>query len=224
MAASNSSPGEVSTAIMSPKTRDTEARREAILQAAHELFADLGLRHTRLEDVARRARVSKGSLYELAPNKLELFYLICSRRLDIEFERMEAAIAAADNPLDKLRAALNGILPTHRELPGVYAILFELHTAALRENSLNGRVAELFRENFTRLRRPVIALIEEGIKTGLLRADLQPHDAATTMEAWAFLKWFQWITFPEMTVADLKTSSSQWIDNVLSMLAPPQKQ
>ena len=209
---------------MSPKTRDPDARREAILSAAHELFSIHGLRGTRLEDVARRARVSKGSLYDLAPNKLELFFLVCERQLESEFERMEAALAATKDPIDRLRTLLQSVMPTHRQAPGVYAMIFELQTLALREKALTEKVADLYRWHFTRFRKPVMKIIADGIARNIFRDDLQPVDAAITMEAWVFFKWFEWITFPEMTVAELKKSSLQWIDNVLLLISPVQNE
>lgn len=43
--------------------KKTEARREAILDAALEEFAAKGYAGARMEDIARRAGVAKGTLY-----------------------------------------------------------------------------------------------------------------------------------------------------------------
>ncbi|HTL04982.1 MAG TPA: TetR/AcrR family transcriptional regulator [Gemmatimonadales bacterium] len=49
------------------------ARPEEILRAALEVFGDAGYGRARLEDVARRAGVSKATLYLYFPSKAELF-------------------------------------------------------------------------------------------------------------------------------------------------------
>lgn len=49
------------------------ARRTAILDAALEEFSRQGFAAARMEDIARRARVSKGSLYLYFPTKKALF-------------------------------------------------------------------------------------------------------------------------------------------------------
>lgn len=67
---------------MTPTTRSTlsprwerrkEARPAELLAAALELFVEKGYAGTRLEDVAARAQVSKGTLYLYFANKEELF-------------------------------------------------------------------------------------------------------------------------------------------------------
>jgi AcrR family transcriptional regulator len=54
-------------------TRRKEARPQEVLAAALDLFVERGFAATRLEDVARRAGVSKGTLYLYFANKEELF-------------------------------------------------------------------------------------------------------------------------------------------------------
>lgn len=53
--------------------RRKDARPQELLAAAIDLFVERGFASTRLEDVARRAGVSKGTLYLYFENKEELF-------------------------------------------------------------------------------------------------------------------------------------------------------
>src|ERR1700730_16226294 len=53
--------------------RRKNARPEEILTAALEVFADRGFAATKLEDVARRAGVTKGTIYLYFENKEALF-------------------------------------------------------------------------------------------------------------------------------------------------------
>jgi AcrR family transcriptional regulator len=53
--------------------RRKSARPEEILQAALEVFTDRGFAATKLEDVARRAGVTKGTIYLYYENKEALF-------------------------------------------------------------------------------------------------------------------------------------------------------
>src|SRR4051812_43053081 len=50
-----------------------EERPRQILAAALEVFGERGLAAARLEDIAKRAGVSKGTIYLYFPNKEELF-------------------------------------------------------------------------------------------------------------------------------------------------------
>src|SRR6202158_997806 len=55
------------------RRRRKEARPGELIDAAIEVFAEKGFSGSRLEDVARRAGVSKGTAYLYFPNKEALF-------------------------------------------------------------------------------------------------------------------------------------------------------
>jgi AcrR family transcriptional regulator len=59
--------------------RRKEARPQELLSAAVELFVERGFASTRLEDVAKRAGVSKGTLYLYYTNKEDLFKAVVRR-------------------------------------------------------------------------------------------------------------------------------------------------
>ncbi|HEV2643339.1 MAG TPA: TetR/AcrR family transcriptional regulator [Candidatus Elarobacter sp.] len=64
----------MSTEVAEPRWRRLpEERPNQILHAALEVFGELGLAGARLEDIAKRAGVSKGTIYLYFPNKEELF-------------------------------------------------------------------------------------------------------------------------------------------------------
>ncbi|WP_416345100.1 TetR family transcriptional regulator [Isoptericola peretonis] len=56
-----------------PRTRDPEAKKARLLEAALGEFADVGLAGARVERIARRARISPGLVYSFYAGKQELF-------------------------------------------------------------------------------------------------------------------------------------------------------
>ncbi len=60
-------------AIQAKRSRRKEARPSELLAAALDLFVEKGFAATRAEEVARRAGVSKGTLFLYFPSKEELF-------------------------------------------------------------------------------------------------------------------------------------------------------
>src|SRR5262245_55767957 len=68
-------------------------RREAILDAALEEFATRGFAATRLDDVARRAAVAKGTIYLYFDDKESLFQELVRTMLGPIVSRLEAAPA-----------------------------------------------------------------------------------------------------------------------------------
>ena len=78
--------------------RRKEARPKEILAAALALFAERGFAATRLDDVALRAGVTKGTLYLYFSNKQELFEAVVRQALVPSLERGEALLDEADEP------------------------------------------------------------------------------------------------------------------------------
>jgi AcrR family transcriptional regulator len=78
--------------------RRKEARPDEILAAALESFAERGFASTRLEDVAARAGISKGTLYLYFKNKEELFEAVVRAKLLPNLERLEALAATFEGP------------------------------------------------------------------------------------------------------------------------------
>eukprot|EP01034_Spumella_vulgaris_P032775 gene32775-40456_t len=78
--------------------RRKDARPQELLEAALELFVERGFAATRLEDVARRAGVSKGTLYLYFENKEELFKAVVRATIGQAIGQAELDLAASDAP------------------------------------------------------------------------------------------------------------------------------
>src|SRR6201987_6417241 len=78
--------------------RRKEARPGEILSAALSCFAEHGFAATRLDDVAQRAGVTKGTLYLYFPNKEELFKAVVRQALVPNIARSEGMVGGATEP------------------------------------------------------------------------------------------------------------------------------
>src|SRR6201993_4193863 len=78
--------------------RRKDARPAEILTAALDCFAERGFAATRLDDVAQRAGVTKGTLYLYFDSKEELFKAVVAQALVPNLERGEALISEAAEP------------------------------------------------------------------------------------------------------------------------------
>jgi len=82
-----------------------EERPRQILEAALDVFGERGLAGARLDDIARRAGVSKGTIYLYFPNKEELFREVV-RAIVVDRLRQAAAEAGEGDPVDELKRYL----------------------------------------------------------------------------------------------------------------------
>src|SRR5271167_1520774 len=94
--------------VRSKRTQDPNQRRKAILEAALEEFAARGFAATRLDDVARRAEVAKGTIYLYFRDKESLFQELVRAMLSPLIGAIESA-AMREMPI---RALVELILNT----------------------------------------------------------------------------------------------------------------
>src|SRR5690606_28608174 len=77
-------------------TRRKEARPGELLEAALELFVERGFASTRLDEVAARAGVSKGTLYLYFASKEDLFKAVVRQNIVPLIEAFERDVAASE--------------------------------------------------------------------------------------------------------------------------------
>lgn len=101
MTGRNKAPQEPQTAAPPARrrARRKEARPAEIIEAAIEVFGERGFGAARLEDIARRAGVAKGTVFVYFPNKTELFRAVAQTALASHFGRLRQAAADLDQPL-----------------------------------------------------------------------------------------------------------------------------
>jgi AcrR family transcriptional regulator len=88
----------------------TAATRRAIVLAARELFAEAGYEPTTIEDIVRRAGVSKGALYHHYADKVEVLVAVYEE-LETELVESRLAVAAAEtDPVAALRVGCRAFL------------------------------------------------------------------------------------------------------------------
>ena len=75
------------------RRRDPEARPQQIIDAAFVEFAEHGLAGARLDDIARRAGVAKGTIYLYFPNKEALFRAMMQATTIAALESAESRLA-----------------------------------------------------------------------------------------------------------------------------------
>jgi AcrR family transcriptional regulator len=155
-----------------PRWRRRPAERpEEILEAALEVFADQGLAGARVEDIAARAGVSKGTLYHYFPSKDELFQEAVRSRV----EKIVANLAVAAAPgepaerLDRFIAAWWGLLRQP-----LFGKLYRLVLAELHQ------FPELVRFYADEISGQVSAVAADIIRQGVEKRVFRPVDPTVT--------------------------------------------
>lgn len=151
----------------SPKfRRRSEARPDEVLDAALALFVEKGFAATRVEDIAARAGVSKGTVYLYFPSKEAVLEGLVRRGI---LPIAESAIRKLGDLDGDPRIILSGAI---RMLGGRFSDpqVRAIPKVVLREVVSFPHLAEMYRrEVLDHVIPVVVSLIERGIAEGYLR-------------------------------------------------------
>lgn len=152
--------------INAPRARRKDARPAELLAAALDCFAEKGFAATRMDDIARRAGVAKGTFYLYFPSKEAVFEALVRENILPRLAAMEAAMAqGGGSAAARLRAILENIIPviTNQRL-------VSLPKLVLSEAGNFPDMARFYRrEVVERGLRLISGVINDGIRAGEFR-------------------------------------------------------
>lgn len=143
--------------------RGTVPRR--LLTVATRLFAKKGFENTSVQEIVEAAGVTKGAMYHYFSSKDELLYEVYARVLRMQMDRLEK-IAAAEGPVgERLRSAAADVVVTS------IANLDDNKIFMRSMQQLGADKQRRVRADRRRYHERFRALVEEGQRTGVFRAD-----------------------------------------------------
>jgi TetR/AcrR family transcriptional regulator len=157
---------------MKPATQDATTR-DTILDAAERLFAEQGFARTPIKQIGREAGVNSALLYYYFADKDQLYREVLQRFVERLVTRTTSGLTAEGPPVARLRAFLEAQAETLAANPHFPRLLVR----ELAESDAAHAVEQIQRLAATGFRR-LCEIIEEGQRTGVFRADVDPRFAA----------------------------------------------
>jgi AcrR family transcriptional regulator len=155
-----------------------EERPRQIIEAALDVFGEHGLAAARLEDIARRAGVSKGTIYLYFPNKEALFCEMVRVMVGASIERAQARTDTAAPAAEQLAEYVRGVWQYVRS-----PLAEKMQRLVLGELQGYPHLLDFFfREVSQRSLALVADIIRRGIASGEFR-DTDPVVAARMLHA-----------------------------------------
>jgi AcrR family transcriptional regulator len=161
-------------AARKPRPDLRDQREEEILEAAAAVFAERGFRASRIDDVAARAGLGKGTIYEYFRSKEDLFLRLFhwyTRRVSVSLE--QAAGEAEASPLEGLKRACDALLVSCREMQDLYPLTMEFWSASTAPEFREGLTKE-FRQLYIQFRRDIAERIRSAVVRGEVRPNVEP--------------------------------------------------
>jgi len=164
-------------------------RRLSLLKAAFREVAEKGFSQVTLDDIARRAGVSKGVTLYYFDSKEELFLELFGWLIDSIHERMRDAVAAVSDPEAKVRALVALIFPSPSKNRAFFRAYVDFCGLASRHESFR-EVGERF---YAGCRTIDGGIVEEGMRAGVF-LPRDAREAGSTMRAIFDGLMMQWLT------------------------------
>ncbi len=152
----------------------TVIRHEQILDAALRVFAKKGYRESAVDDIATESSTSKGGVYFHFPGKQAIFLALLDRSADRLRGKIDEAIAAHSDPVERADAALLAVLRT-----------FSSHRALARVFMIEALGAgKEFHQRLAQHRADFAAIIQQQLDEAVAQGVIEPLDTAIAATAW----------------------------------------
>ena len=160
--------------IAERRQEEKERRRADLIDAAEAVAAEVGIEAMTMDEVARKARLSRALLYVYFQNKPDLLLALCERALTSLHARFEAA--AAQEPASgraQIGAMGRAFVAFSREQPVYYDALakFAMRSPSGLASDSNEHACLLCGD---RVHQTMVASIERGMQDGSIRPDVGP--------------------------------------------------
>jgi len=189
---------------MTPKQVDKETKRKQIYQAGMELFAQKGVVGTTIQEIADRAGVGKGTVYEYFNSKEDIL-AASFQFMQSEMEQtLKRELEGVETPREKLQSVFQGMAGYLDNLPeGVAEILLVFWAEGILQNPNDDPYTQFdlkaMYENYTGW---VEAIIDEGKEVGVFRTDISSQELASILVGVMDGLMLQWVLFRDRIELD----------------------
>ena len=170
--------------IAERRQEERDRRRAEIVDAAEVLYAEIGWDAVTMDQVARKARLSRALLYVYFHDKADLHFALVERSLEELRRRFEVARQSCERGIDEVAAIGRAYLDFSRELPHYF-------DACARFQAHQGESGEVAQNELAcmhtghRAHEVIVESLNRGMADGSVRPDLgNPYVTALTL--WAF--------------------------------------
>ena len=152
--------------------------RDRIVQSAIECFSEYGFDRSRMDDIAQRADLSKGTLYLYFKSKEDLFYAICENNLKVIKEQLSRIFATRkENLLYDVEQFYDNLQKLEKK--GDEKVFFEI----VAESARNPKLQKILYEQRTKIFDVVKEYLDLQVQKGFFRKNIDTEAIASGLVA-----------------------------------------
>ena len=146
----------------------TQMRQKQILDVATEVFSKKGFARTDVDEIAKLAKLGKGTVYRYFKDKKNLFFSVVDRGIENLKDLALESMAKEKEPLDKIKKVIE-----------VYLKFFEKHSDLIRifiheQSEFQKRIQKRYYQHYYKHVNKVEEVFKEAQTLGLIKKKLNP--------------------------------------------------
>lgn len=197
-----------------PKKVDKDAKKDKIIKAAMKVFAKKGIYETKIEMVAQKAGIAKGTIYEYFKSKDELAQMVFNYLLVQMNMHVKQNMAAAVSPAEKLKAGILAYVDVEAlGLSDISEILPDLWAYGIRLRNSKVDIPFDLRWIYLQYRDLFSRALKEGIDKGDFR-QIDTKSVSGSIVAAADGFYLQWMS--DRKNFNLKSAAEDYINTLLT--------
>ncbi len=164
-----------------------ESTREKIVRIGAQIIAHEGLKMFTAKRIGERLGISDAAIFKHFPTMDSIAEEIISRYTQECMRRVEEAIEKGRDPVEKLKLIIEGHIDLLEETRGISPVLcFEFSRSNKR------KLKKMIFEFLNTYAKKVGSVIDEGIREGEIRADIDVEEVSFSFIGLMQAKVFQW--------------------------------
>lgn len=166
---------------MAARSIDKDEKAKRIIEHATAVFAKKGYNAATIEDIAVKAKIAKGTVYQYFKSKQDLFLAVFNAYMEQYFESSVGRTATTNRTVaEQIREGCRELLRQGKDAMYLFPLVFEFWAASALPDTRD-KVREIFRRFYAIARGWLGGLIRQGIDRGEFRDDIDVEAAAAVL-------------------------------------------
>lgn len=160
------------------KERAKERRKNTIIDAAEKVFESKGIDQATMDEVAQKAKLSKGTLYLYFKNKTELYLAISERGSNLLNSRFSKLFAENKTGLELIRSMGKTYLDFIREYPNYLQAFMYFESMQHLEGLGDSELIQTCEKNMRDAMAYMVRSLQIGMQDGTIDDTIDPKELA----------------------------------------------
>jgi TetR/AcrR family transcriptional regulator, repressor for uid operon len=180
--------------------------REKIIKAAIDAFSKYGFDRTRMDDVAKTADLSKGTIYLHFKSKEELFYAICENNLAETKRQISTVFAKKDELVSEIERYYDLF---HKKMTATEKVFFE----TIAESARNAELQKVLYKQRMNVFETAIGWVNLQIERGFFRKNIDAKAIAVGL-----VSLYDGLTVNKLLGISEDYNKKAWIETVRAII------